>query len=298
MTPNGPHAQLGKANRPDGRLRHGTALITGASSGIGAIYADRLVRRGHDLILVARNRERLETLARRLTDDTGRSVEIIVADLNDKADLARVEERLRTDANITVLVNNAGIAMSGDLASGDADRLESMIRLNVLAPSRLALAAIPGFVGRGKGTLINISSVLALAPERFNGAYSGTKAYLLNLSLRLQQEVASRGVRVQVVLPGATRTEIWEKAGTDIATLPPSMVMDVDDMVDAALAGLDRGEVVTIPALPDVADWDAYEAARQRMIPNLSRSVPAARYATASTLLTITDPGLKQAAPN
>ena len=295
MTPNGLHAQLRQGDRPGGRLMKGTALITGASSGIGAMYADRLARRGHDLILVARNRERLEALQRRLTDDTGRSVEIIVADLNDKTDLDRVEVRLRTDASITVLVNNAGMAMSGDLASADADRLESMILLNVLAPSRLALAAIPGFVGRGKGTLINISSVLALAPERFNGAYSGTKAYLLNLSLRLQQEVASRGVRVQVVLPGATRTEIWEKAGTDIATLPPSMVMDVDSMVDAALAGLDRGEVVTIPALPDVADWDAYEAARQQMIPNLSRSVPAARYATASTMSTITDSRLKQA---
>ncbi len=260
----------------------GTALVTGASSGIGAMYADRLARRGYDLLLVARNRERLEALAQRLTDDTGRSVEIMVVDLNDKADLARVEVRLRTDGIITVLVNNAGMAMSGDLASADADHLESMIRLNVLAPSRLALAAIPGFVERGKGTLINISSVLALAPERFNGAYSGTKAYLLNLSLRLQQELASKGVRVQVVLPGATRTEIWEKAGTDIATLPPSMVMDVDDMVDAALAGFDRGEVVTIPALPDVADWDAYEAARQQMIPKLSLSVPAARYAAAA----------------
>jgi hypothetical protein len=278
MTSNGPH--FGKPDRSGGRLVKGTALITGASSGIGAMYADRLARRGHDLILVARNRERLEALKRRLTNDTGRSVEIIVADLNDKADLARVEVRLRTDASITVLVNNAGMAMSGDLASADADRLESMIRLNVLAPSRLALAAMPGFVVRGKGTLITISSVLALAPESFNGAYSGTKAYLLNLSLRLQQEVAGKGVRVQVVLPGATRTEIWEKAGTDIATLPPSMVMDVDDMVDAALAGLDRGEVVTIPALPDIADWDAYEAARQHMIPNLSRSLPAARYVT------------------
>lgn len=256
----------------------GTALITGASSGIGAIYADRLARRGHDLILVARNRERLDALATRLTDDTGRSVEVIVADLNNKADLARVEHVLRTDATITVLVNNAGVAMSGDLASADPDRLESMIQLNVLAPSLLALAAIPGFVVRGSGTLINISSVLALAPEMFNGSYSGTKAYLLNLSLRLQQEVASKGVRVQVVLPGATRTAIWGKAGTDIATLPPSMLMDVDEMVDAALVGLDRGESVTIPSLPDIADWEAYEAARKNMIPKLSLSSPAARY--------------------
>ena len=257
---------------------HGTALITGASSGIGAVYADRLARRGHDLILVARDRRRLEALAIRLREETGRSVDVVAADLNDKDDLAGVEEVLRSNARITVLVNNAGIAMSGDLASADPDQLERMIRLNVLAPSRLALAAIPGFVGRGRGTLINISSVLALAPERFNGSYSGTKAYLLNLSLRLAQEVASAGVRVQVVLPGATRTSIWEKAGTDIASLPPDIVMDVDDMVDAALSGLDRGETVTIPSLPDISQWEAYEAARHEMTPNLSRSSPAARY--------------------
>jgi uncharacterized protein len=259
----------------------GIAVITGASSGIGAVYADRLARRGHDLILIARYRERLEALAVRLRRETGRSVEVVPADLSQKADLARVEQVLRTNPGITVLVNNAGVAMSGDLASADPDRLESMIQLNVLAPSRLALAAIPGFVAGGHGTLINISSVLALAPGRFNGSYSGTKAYLLNLSLRLQQEVASKGVRVQVVLPGATRTAIWEKAGTPIASLPPAIVMDVDDMVDAALAGLDRGEVVTIPSLPDLAQWEAYEAARQRMIPNLSLSSPAARYGIA-----------------
>lgn len=261
--------------------RQGTALVTGASSGIGAVYADRLARRGHDLILVARDGQRLKALASGLSMDTGRSVEVLAADLNDKAGLARVEQVLRTNGNITVLVNNAGIAMSGDLSNADPDRLESMIRLNVLAPSRLALAAIPGFIARGRGILINISSILALAPERFNGSYSGTKAYLLNLSLRLQQEVASKGIRVQVVLPGATRTAMWEKAGTDIASLPPEIVMDVDDMVDAALSGLDRGETVTIPSLPDIAQWESYEAARQSMIPNLSLSSPAARYGVA-----------------
>jgi hypothetical protein len=259
----------------------GRALITGASSGIGATYADRLARRGHDLILVARNRERLAVLATRLAEDTGRSVEVVVADLNDRVDLARVEHVLRTDAAITVLVNNAGVAMSGDLATADPGQLERMIQLNILAPSLLARAAIPGFLARGRGILINISSVLALAPEMFNGSYSGTKAYLLNLSLRLQQEVGGTGVRVQVVLPGATRTAIWEKAGTDIAALPPSILMGVDDMVDAALVGLDRGERVTIPSLPDMADWEAYEAARQKMLPNLSRSAPAVRYGAA-----------------
>jgi short-subunit dehydrogenase len=262
----------------ENRMASGTALITGASSGIGAIYADRLARRGHDLILVARNRERLDALARRLSGDTGRAVTIIVADLNDKADLARVEQVLHSDASITVLVNNAGIALTGDLADTDPDRLDRMIQVNVLAPSRLARAAIPGFVARGRGTLITISSALALGPEWSNGSYSGSKAYLLNLSLRLQQELAGKGVHVQIVLPGATRTALWEKAGTDIGSLPPSVVMDVEDMVDAALAGLDSGERVTIPALPDMADWEAYEAARQNLRPNLSRSAPAARY--------------------
>ena len=259
-------------------MSSGTALITGASSGIGAIYADRLARRGHDLILVARNRERLDALARCLSDDTGRAVTVIVADLNDKADLAQVEQVLRSDAGITILVNNAGIALTGDLADTDPDRLDCMIHLNVLAPTRLARAAIPGFVARGRGTLITISSALALGPEWSNGSYSGGKAYLLNLSVRLQQELAGTGVHVQVVLPGATRTALWERAGTDIASLPPSVVMDADDMVDAALAGLDSGELVTIPALPDKADWEAYEAARQNLRPNLSRSVRAARY--------------------
>ncbi len=256
----------------------GTALITGASSGIGEIYAGRFAHRGYDLILVARNQKRLSELAARLTHVTGRHVQIIVADLTRKTDLAQVESVLRSDPSITVLVNNAGISMKEDLSVSDSQQLESMIHLNVLAPTMLARAVIPGFVGRGSGTLINISSVLALAPEMFNGSYSGTKAYLLNLSLRLQQEVSSKGVRVQAVLPGATRTAIWEKTGTDIATLPEGMLMDADEMVDAALVGLDCGETVTIPSLPDIADWEAYEAARQHMVPRLSLSPPAMRY--------------------
>lgn len=261
----------------------GTALVTGASSGIGAVYADRLARRGHDLILVARSRERLKALAAQITVDTGRSVGVIVADLSEKADLARVEQVLRADAHITVLVNNAGVAINADMADADPDFLETMIRLNVLAPSRLARAALPGFIERGRGTLVNVSSTGALAPEMLNAVYSGTKAYLLALSLRLHGEVAGKGVRVQAVLPGATRTPIWEKAGTDIESLPPHMVMGVGEMVDAAIAGLDLGELVTIPSLPNVADWEAYDAARQNLIPNLSLSTPASRYGVAAS---------------
>ena len=256
----------------------GKALVTGASSGIGKVYADRLARRGHDLILVARSREKLDELAARLIEETGRSVQVLVADLTNEADLARVEQVLRSDAGIGVLINNAGVSAGGSLAESDRERMEETIRLNILAPTMLARAVLPGFLGRGRGTIVNMSSVLALAPEMFNGVYSGTKAYLLNLSLRLQKEAAGKGVRVQVVLPGATRTDIWEKAGTDIDSLPPEMLMEVDKMVDAALAGLDHGETVTIPSLPDMADWDAFEAARLNLGPNLSRSFPAARY--------------------
>ena len=259
----------------------GTALITGASSGIGATYAERLARRGHDLLLVARDRARLDALAARLRADTGVAVEVLPADLTQRSELAAVERRLREDARITMLVNNAGIAVAGSLVGADPDRLEAMIQLNVVAPTRLAAAVAPRFAAAGGGTLINVASVLALAPELFNGSYSGTKAYVLNLSQALQHELAPRGVRVQAVLPGATRTELWERAGVELAQLPPSMVMDVNEMVEAALAGLDHGETVTIPSLPDHGDWEAYSAARLALAPNLSRDHAAPRYRAA-----------------
>jgi short-subunit dehydrogenase len=146
----------------------------------------------------------------------------------------------------------------------------------------LAAAVIPGFIARKCGTVINIGSAVALAREWVNGAYSGTKAYVLNLTLKLQQELAGTGVRVQLVLPGAVRTPMWEKGGIDIVNaLPAEMLMEADDVVDAALAGLDNGESVTIPSLSDLQEWNAYEAARQSMVPRLSRHTPAARYRAA-----------------
>ena len=258
-----------------------TALITGASAGIGAVYADRLARRGHDLILVARDETRLNALAERLRAEIGRSVEVMPADLLARPDLLRIEHRLRQDPSIDMLVNNAGVAVSGPMRGSDVDRLEAMVNLNVTAALRLAHAAVEGFVGRGKGTLINISSVVALAPERFNAAYSGAKAFMLNLSMTLRAELAGADIRVQAVLPGATRTGIWGKAGVDIATLPADILMDVDEMVDAALAGLDMGEAVTLPSLPDMTDWSRFNDARLAMGPNMSRAHAARRYARA-----------------
>jgi uncharacterized protein len=255
-----------------------TALITGASAGIDAVYANRLARRGHDLILVARDETRLDALAERLRTEADRSVEVLTADLSARPDLLRVERRLREDPSIAMLVNNAGIAVSGPMLGSNVDRLEAMVNLNITAALRLAHAAVAGFVARGRGTLINVSSVLALAPERFNATYSGTKAFMLNLSTALRTELANSGVRVQAVLPGATRTELWGKAGIDVAAMPADRLMDVEEMVDAALAGLDMGEAVTIPSLPDMAEWSRFDGARLAMGPNLSLAHAAGRY--------------------
>ena len=256
----------------------GTALITGASSGMGAVYADRLARRGYDLIIVARNRGKLDQLATRLTNETKRSVEVLPADLNDKGDLARVEATLKNDASITLLVNNAGIGTFAPLLNSDVNKMEEMISLNVSALTRLTYAAVPGFVARGTGTIINISSSVAISPETLNGVYGGSKAYVLAFSHSLQHELAPKGIRVQAVLPGVTATNLWDAGGLPVHNLPSEWVMTTENLVDAALSGLDQGELVTIPALPDKAEWDRFEAARRDMSTRLSRTNPAARY--------------------
>ena len=260
-----------------------TAVVTGASSGIGAVYADRLARRGHDLVLAARDVGRLEALAERLRTETGRTIEVLGADLTAEADLAALEHRVAAP-DVVMLVNNAGMSLNGGLLDNGAETLERIIALNVTAPTRLAAAAGKAFVARGGGAVVNIASVLAFAPERFDGVYSGTKAYLLNLSLSLAAQVEAHGVRVQAVLPGATRTEIWARSGKDIDAFPAEMVMEVDDLVDAALVGLDAGETVTIPPLADAGLYNAYEAARAAMGPHLSRREVAARYRQVETV--------------
>ncbi|MDQ0475035.1 SDR family NAD(P)-dependent oxidoreductase [Labrys wisconsinensis] len=256
----------------------GRALITGASSGIGAVYADRLARRGHDLVLVARRRDRLAALAQRLRAATDRSIETIAADLDDKADLATIEERLRGDAGITVLVNNAGVGATAPLLGSDVEAMDALIRLNVGALTRLTYAAAPGFAARGAGTIINIASIVAISPETLNGVYGASKAFVLAFSQSLHHELAGKGVRIQAVLPGATATEFWDVAGLPVHNLPAEIVMSAEDLVDAALAGLDQGEIVTIPSLPDKTEWDVYEAARRTMAGRLSNAKPAARY--------------------
>jgi short-subunit dehydrogenase len=260
----------------------GIALITGASTGIGAVYADRLAKRGYDLILVARSKDKLEQVANQIQAATGRNAETLQADLSQPAGVKLVADRLASDSAITAFVNNAGIASASKLLDSDPDYLDQIIQINVTAFTRLAIAAASSFAKRSNGLIVNIGSVVALAPELLNGVYSGSKAFVQNFSTALKNELAGKGVTVQVVLPGATATPLWEKSGVNVHTdFPAEWVMTTDDMVDASLAGLDQGEFATIPALPNAADFEAYEKARLALAPNLSRKDPAARYGVA-----------------
>jgi short-subunit dehydrogenase len=256
----------------------GTAVVTGASTGLGAVYADRLARRGYDLLLVARDKARLDALAAQVAASTGRKAEVLAADLTDSAQLASVEERLRTDESITLLVNNAGGSLFAPLTGADPDALERLVSFNVTSLTRLTVAALDGFARRHSGTIVNLSSALALNVLPVSAAYSGTKSYVLAFTQALLQEVAEAGIRVQGVFPGAVRTEFWDGSGIEVTAFPDEWVMTAEDAVDAALAGLDAGESMTFLSLPDNADWEAFEAARQALIPNLSRSAPADRY--------------------
>src|SRR5262249_32733484 len=163
----------------------------------------------------------------------------------------------------TMLVNNAGTAAVGPFIETGLGKIDEMIALNVKGLTRLTYAVTPSLLARGGGTILNIGSILGIAPELLNGVYGATKDFVFALSLSLNKELADKNVRIQAVLPGATATDLWNAAGMPVERLPAEIVMDAHDMVDAALAGLDQGELITIPSLPDAADWQAYEAARQ-----------------------------------
>jgi short-subunit dehydrogenase len=255
-------------------------LITGASSGIGATYADRFARRGHDLVLVARDKARLETLAARLRAECQVAVDVLQADLTKPSDLAAVEARLRDDTRIGILINNAGAAQSGGILQQTADSIETLIALNTTAPTRLAAAVAPRFAQSGSGAIVNISSVVGLAPEFGMSIYGATKVFGQFLSQGLSQELSPRGVYVQAVLPAGTRTEIWERAGIDASGM--SDLMDVGELVDAALVGFDNREPVTIPPLHDARRWEALESARMVLLSEIQQAHAAERYLSAA----------------
>lgn len=256
----------------------GIAMVTGASRGIGAVYAERLARRGYDLLLVARDQRRLEHLASRIATSTKRKVTVLAADLSTDAGIARVEQELEMNNRINLVVNNAGAGGLGALADVELATAQSVIQLNIVALTRIARAAAAAFSRRRYGTLVNISSALAVHVLPNTATYSGTKAYVLQFSRVLQEELKEKGVTVQVVLPGAVATDIWAANRIDVATLPKGSVMSAEELVDAALAGLDQGELVTLPSVPHVADWERFESARLALTQNLSRDHAADRY--------------------
>jgi uncharacterized protein len=263
----------------NGTARKGTAVVTGASSGIGAVYADRLAKRGYDLILVARRADRLKTLADRLRSEAGVAVETVTADLTSAADLKHVESLVASNPHVSLLVNNAGTASLGAATAADAGAQDTMIALNITALTRLTLAVLPKLLERNAGAIVNVSSVLSLHTLPVSGIYSGTKGYVLNFSRGLQQEVNGTNVKIQLVLPAATRTEIWDVGGFSLDNLDPATVMTAEDLVDAALAGLDRGEDITLPSVEDKSLWDKYDGARLTLFQASQNGKAASRYA-------------------
>ncbi|HYE44232.1 MAG TPA: SDR family NAD(P)-dependent oxidoreductase [Caulobacter sp.] len=261
-------------NLPEGR-----AAITGASSGIGAAYADRLARRGHPLLLIARRAERLEAAAATLRQAHGIDVQTLVADLEQAADVAAVEARF-ADPELAILVNNAGAGGLGPVAAVSADRMERILTLNVLALARLSHAALATFRARKGGLLVNIGSVMAHAPSAGGAAYGGSKAFVLTFTRSLALEYAEGPIRVQLVMPGPVRTEFFSSQGMSDGVFPDAAYLTPDQLVDAALAGAEAGETVTVPSLGDPEIWNRLEAARQAFMGAVGSGQVAPRYLT------------------
>ncbi len=256
----------------------GKAVVTGATGGVGATYALGLARRGYDLLLVGRSQTALQALAGDIAAATGRSVEIAVHDLADAADVGTLVQRLSADSGITLLANLAGVAKFSAFAQIGAGQIDQTIAVNVSAFTRLCRAVAPGFAERGQGTIVNFASVLAFRPWAEFNVYNATKAYVVALSQSLQAEFQDKGVLVQVVAPPATATPFWAEAGFSYDKLPPQAVMKADDLVAAALVGLDKREQWVLPSLADAGIWDAFQAGRANLVKGMMSGALAERY--------------------
>ena len=256
----------------------GTAVVTGASAGLGKIYADRLARRGHDLLLVARRGDLLEEVATALRAKYGVNVQTLSADLAAADDLERVAKAVATDPAIALVVNNAGLSTLAPVAQTTTAQLQSMLDVNIHALARLSHAALTAFKARNRGTLVNIGSVLGFHTLPISSIYSGTKAFVVAFTRGLQQEVAGTEVKVQLVLPAATATDIWELSGVPMSALAEGTIMAAEDCVDAALAGLDLGEPITLPSVNDAALLATFIDASGNLFAASQNGKPAARY--------------------
>ncbi len=229
-----------------------TALITGASSGIGRAFAQRLAAKGFDLILVARRRQRLERLRNKLQSKFAVGVEVCPADLADAVDVARLEQRVAQPPGLAMLVNNAGFGVGGTFVDGQIARHLEMIHVHVVATVRLTKAALPGMIARGAGSIVNVSSMAAFVTGPGSVTYSATKAYLNSFSQSLQSELAGTGVRVQALCPGFTYTEFHdspEYEKWDRSQIPGFLWMRAERVVEISLRALPRGKVICVPGL-------------------------------------------------
>lgn len=246
-----------------------TALITGASAGIGAEFARQLAARGDDLVLVARTADRLQTMAEGLRAAHDVRVEVIVADLHEESGVAAIERRLRDDAHpVDLLVNNAGYGLVGDFADNAVDDERRHLELHVTVPLRLSHAALQGMLARRRGRIVLISSVAAFAPR---GSYGAAKAWGVSFARWANLQYRRRGVSVTAVAPGFTRTEFHERMGVNTAGIPGFLWLDVRDLVRLALRDIDRGRAVSVPTV------------RYKVVVALARVLPA-RLAAAGSL--------------
>jgi short-subunit dehydrogenase len=260
------------------------ALITGASSGLGAAFAERLARDQFDLLLVARRRERLEELGQRLQREHGVGVEVLPADLSVAGDLAAVERRIVERPHLARLVNNAGFGAYMRFIELEPDQAEALIRVQVVAVARLTRAALPGMIARGEGAVINVSSRLAFSgplptpPLPYRATYAGAKAFINSFTQLLAGELHGTGVRAQALCPGLIATEFHERVGANLAAFPAAVVMSPQDVVQASLAGLVLGEVVCVPALEDASLLAQVDEAQRKLFAESRTGGLAGRY--------------------
>jgi short-subunit dehydrogenase len=256
----------------------GTAVVTGASSGIGKMYADRLAARGYDLLLIARRADRLKAIAADLETRFGIRVKTLAVDLAQPSGLSQAVDTIASDASVTLLVNNAGTSVFGPSGQASQEVLTNIVALNITALTSLTNAILARFQERGSGTIINIGSVVGFAGYPLTPIYGGTKAYVLNFTQALQQQVAGTGIRVQLVTPASTVSEIWAVMGVDVSDLDPATVMSTENCVDAALCGLDSGELITAPSVHDETLLRSFEAASLALLGATQNGQPAPRY--------------------
>jgi short-subunit dehydrogenase len=239
------------------------ALVTGASSGIGRAFVLALAGAGTDVILVARRRERLEALAAEVGSAHGTEAEVLVGDVSDEEQLQAIERRLADpERPVDLLINSAGFGTHGRFAELPVEREEQQVRVNVLAPVRLTRAALPGMLDRGRGGIVNVSSIAGVQPLPWWATYGATKAYLTSFSQALHEEVRDRGVTVLALMPGFTRTEFQDHSRSGTEALPDLMWMSADDVARAGLRALARGRATFVPG----AGYRAF-AAVSRLVP-------------------------------